>query len=417
MGAVMGTVHQRDNLLVENGLHIDHAIFNFKPYKLVFGYCNSRCRCQNMNRNDNHEYISPKPRSGHRIVCDDKNMYSFGGYNPSLTISDEADLANDTVWADSKPLFKELWKYNISTGSWKKLDVEDIPDILASNAVLLSGRVLMVYGGTGVPFGANCSKDLYICDLSKENPFKFTLISALGNCPQPQYGQAIVLKNNYLYTVGGTTGFEYTCDVHRLNLRDKMWEAVYICKGTQNEPPGRYRHEIAFDQDKIYILGGGTSHSTYGFQQQQKSVEPGMWVGVFCSKEKFCQVLNKVITTDAILWYIGPTSCQCLLIVFVRALKVLQQSLAIITGRTHSFIILAGYIYPAFLLGQGKIPTLLINATENPLSLDSSATFIFLPPKFSLINFYSCQRTANCFRCYRNVVEVNFMAERIPVHH
>uniref|UniRef100_A0A1B6MI30 Kelch domain-containing protein 10 n=1 Tax=Graphocephala atropunctata TaxID=36148 RepID=A0A1B6MI30_9HEMI len=266
MGAVMGTVQQKD-LQSAIGLHSKHAIFNFKPYKLVFVSCNSRCRCQNINRSDNHGNISPKPRSGHRIVCDDINMYSFGGYNPSLTTTDEEDLAHDAVWAESKPLFKELWKYNVSTASWKRLDVNEIPDILASNAVLLSGRVLMVYGGTGVPFGANCSKDLFICDLgSNRDPLKFDLISALGNCPQPQYGQAIILINHYLYTIGGTTGFEYTCDIHRLNLQDRIWEAVYTCKGTDNEPRGRYRHEIAFDQNKIYVLGGGTSVETFDFQ-------------------------------------------------------------------------------------------------------------------------------------------------------
>jgi N-acetylneuraminic acid mutarotase len=235
--------------------------FIFKPY-------NIRSDSYELKNQTNSEkkILWPKPRSGHRIVCDDVNVYSFGGYNPSLSTSDENDLASDNVWSESKPLFRELWKYNIATGLWKKLEVELIPDILASNAVLLSGNILMVYGGTGVPFGVNCSKDLYVCDLSNSNDLKFELIVALGNSPQPQYGQAILLIDHYLYSIGGTTGYEYTCDVHRLNLKDGMWEAVYTCKGSDIEPAGRYRHEVAYTDNKIFVLGGGTAHEAFDFQ-------------------------------------------------------------------------------------------------------------------------------------------------------
>lgn len=36
-----------------------------------------------------------------------------------------------------------------------------------------------------------------------------------GQEPLPQYGQALVYHHGYLYTIGGTTGFAYTCDIHR----------------------------------------------------------------------------------------------------------------------------------------------------------------------------------------------------------
>ncbi|XP_054278630.1 kelch domain-containing protein 10-like [Macrosteles quadrilineatus] len=236
--------------------------FKFKAYKLTSKYrMNDRSGSRDKDSN-----VWPKPRSGHRIVCDNVNVYSFGGYNPSLSACDESDLLSDNVWSDSKPLFKELWKYNIATGIWTKMDVELIPDILASNAVLLSGNILMVYGGTGVPFGANCSNDLFICDLSKSNDLKFEVIVALGNSPQPQYGQAILLIDDYLYTIGGTTGFQYSCDIHRLSLKDAMWEAVYTCKGSDIEPTGRYRHEVAYFEQRIYLLGGGTAHEAFDFQ-------------------------------------------------------------------------------------------------------------------------------------------------------
>lgn len=263
MCSMMGTGQTKPHLPVLGRKSFSNSKneFAFKPFTLLFETCSrANCLCQE------NSVDSPKPRSGHRIVCDDVNVYSFGGYNPSLSASDEADLASDLVWSSSKPLFKELWKYNISTKTWKKLVVENMPDILASNAVVLSGSMLLVFGGTGIPFGANCSKDLYICNLKNQNQLEFTLVQTTGDCPPPQYGQAIVLLNQYLYTVGGTTGFEYTCDIHRLNLKDGIWEVVYTCKGADSEPQGRYRHEVVMYSGRIFILGGGTSHEAFPFQ-------------------------------------------------------------------------------------------------------------------------------------------------------
>lgn len=40
-----------------------------------------------------------------------------------------------------------------------------------------------------------------------------------------------------------------------------------MCNGTdENEPPGRYRHEVGFDGRKIYILAGGTASNVFGFR-------------------------------------------------------------------------------------------------------------------------------------------------------
>lgn len=278
---MMGSVQNKNNspsqaeshIIIADETTLHKHIYKFKPFKLEPGtdFSNSKCYCQQENCHSNDDIELPKPRSGHRIVCDEGNMYSFGGYNPCLSTADQAGLVSANgqgqFWSENIPLFKELWKFNISTRTWKRMHVQEIPDILASNAAVLSGHVLMVYGGTGVPFGANCSKDLYICNLkSDSDKLKFDLISTTGNCPLPQYGQAVVLVGSHLYTLGGTTGFEYSCDVHRLNLKTGHWEAVYTCKGTDNEPTGRYRHEVAFDGDRIYVLGGGTATESFDFQ-------------------------------------------------------------------------------------------------------------------------------------------------------
>lgn len=205
----------------------------------------------------------PKARSGHRIACDHRYLYSYGGFNPCVSDTDP-DMRNDQTWVTSKPLFKELWRYNLVSEQWKRLPgQESIPNELASNAMILCGGTLMVYGGTGVPFGERCSNQLYVCDV-KNGMMK--IVPALGELPEPQYGQALVCYDPYLYTVGGTTGYEYTCDIHRFDMRRLVWEAVYICSGkNESEPRGRYRHELAFDGKMIYVLGGGTSTDAYGF--------------------------------------------------------------------------------------------------------------------------------------------------------
>ncbi|CAK9810168.1 Kelch domain-containing protein 10 homolog [Anthophora plagiata] len=226
-------------------------MYTFKPF--VF------------TKNEAQSEKRPKARSGHRIVCDRKNLYSYGGFNPCI-LDNDPDMINDRVWRSSKPLFKEIWKFNLVTQQWKLLPGQDnMPNELASNAVILRGNDLMVHGGTGVPFGHTCSNHLYVCNVNNGKMYK---VPAKGDLPEPLYGQALIYHELYLYTVGGTTGYEYTCDIYRFDLRTHVWETVYICSGKdQSEPAGRYRHELAFDGKLIYVLGGGTALDAFGFTE------------------------------------------------------------------------------------------------------------------------------------------------------
>lgn len=49
----------------------------------------------------------------------------------------------------------------------------------------------------------------------KKRPKTIAALETTGDKPVPQYGQAVTLHDDYLYVVGGTTGFEYSCDVYR----------------------------------------------------------------------------------------------------------------------------------------------------------------------------------------------------------
>ncbi|XP_075217092.1 scruin like at the midline [Lycorma delicatula] len=251
-------VKYNSNCYFSKGFTFPKVIYSFKPYKFV------KCLPVTSRSNNNGQQI-PIPRSGHRIACDNVNLYSYGGFNPKVSPGDRR-TENDEDWDNYKPLFREVWKLNLASRIWTKLSCAHIPDVLASNAVTLAGNVLMVFGGTGVPFGAHCSNDLYLCDLSKQNNLSFTFVKASGDVPSPRYGQAIVFHNKYLYTVGGTTGYEYSLDIHCLDLQSKVWEQIYVCNTGCEEPPGRYRHELAFDGNRIFVLGGGTAEVAYGFE-------------------------------------------------------------------------------------------------------------------------------------------------------
>lgn len=230
-------------------VEIEELVYAFKPFTYDI----------QIDNNDS----SPFARSGHRIVCDDDNFYSYGGYNPSQH-GTEPVQAN----GEEDSLFPHVWKYNFATMKWKKLPVQDIPYALASNAVILSGKLLLVYGGTGVPFHLTKSNELFICNLA-DPELRFKKVETTGQAPPPLYGQAAFIKDNYFYVVGGTTGFDYFVDIHRLNLETKQWEEVYICKGLRNEPLGRYRHELAVVGNKVYILGGGNGVEAYDFEKIQ----------------------------------------------------------------------------------------------------------------------------------------------------
>ena len=72
-----------------------------------------------------------------------------------------------------------------------------------------------------------------------------------------------------LYSIGGTSGFDYFIDVDRLIFRHRRWEACYRSEHDDNrsnlEPVPRYRHELAVRNGLIYLLGGGTSFAVHDF--------------------------------------------------------------------------------------------------------------------------------------------------------
>lgn len=260
---------------------------------------------------------TPLPRSGHRIVCNEKNLYSYGGYNP-----DQYGIL--TVINRSAPLFRELWQLNLCTGAWKlHPSSEYMPDELASNAVIRIGDMIVIHGGTGYPFGRSSTNSVSVCNLDmnseRDGRHKMRTLRTSGNMPTPQYGQAIVYHNHCIYTIGGTEGFFYSCDIHRLNLNTLEWEAIQPNEpvGRQRRPSGRYRHELAFDGKCIYLFGGGTAEEVFEFDELTcYNVEKNAWEFVETipdpnqgsegtPKARRCHGLVQLDTADGIEVYIS----------------------------------------------------------------------------------------------------------------
>ncbi|KAF7495094.1 Kelch domain-containing protein 10 [Sarcoptes scabiei] len=230
------------------------------------------CKFETINQNGND--LWPYSRSGHRIVSDENYVYLFGGYNPQ--VSSRASLPDRAQWERTNPLFKELWRYSKLTRSWQYLETTgDIPSELASHcAVMIDANQLLVYGGSGIPFGYVNSNKMYICNLENlswsrvsytnelSNPNNITENSENNDVPEAGYGQALVYDstNELIYVCGGTTGFHYSLNIHEFNLKTKRWQ---LLSSTHENIEPRYRHEMVLYRNKLFIFAGGTFNDSF----------------------------------------------------------------------------------------------------------------------------------------------------------
>jgi hypothetical protein len=178
-------------------------------------------------------------------------------------------------------LYKEILVYNFVRKSWKVLNededdeeggtIHDVPDELASSSMLMYGNSLVIFGGTSYPFGLKCSNTVILVK-PDEKPFQIHEMKTFNdefNQPPGQYGMSIACRDNFLYTLGGTQGFDYTADLFRLNFENHKWELLAISRPELNpdHPIGRYRHEIAIDSQYVYIFGGGTADQVFDLKK------------------------------------------------------------------------------------------------------------------------------------------------------
>lgn len=108
--------------------------YSFKPFaltKVVY-----KCYDGLFDRGIN---AYPKARSGHRIVCNDSEIFCFGGFNPV------------TQRQGNRILFQEMWRFDLFTKKWKlwfgpRDEQEQLPSELASNAMVMEKDMIVVSG-------------------------------------------------------------------------------------------------------------------------------------------------------------------------------------------------------------------------------------------------------------------------------
>ncbi|XP_070557511.1 kelch domain-containing protein 10-like isoform X2 [Ptychodera flava] len=198
---------------------------------------------------------SPYPRSGHCCACDNSNFYVFGGYNPTYEV-----IYHGEPLVLQNELFKELWYYNFSTGVWSlELDsTGNIPLETASMSMVMSGNNLLLFGGTSFPWGARSNNDVYVYNVKQKC---WSKLQCTGNVPPAKYGQAMALHKDNLYVFGGCRKitddhFHFDAELYKLNLDTCIWEMLSDEEqGGDMHPRGMYRHGIACDEQRMYVLG------------------------------------------------------------------------------------------------------------------------------------------------------------------
>ncbi|KAK7068074.1 hypothetical protein SK128_013744 [Halocaridina rubra] len=190
------------------------------------------------------DYI-PLGRSGHRISCSDSFLYCVGGYHPAYGT------------------LREAWRLNLSTGEWEQLsDSSATPPTSISHCMVSVGHDLLTFGGTGFPFGSVMSSDIHACN---KTTGEWRTISAEGEAPPHLYGQACRRLGDYVYTVGGTSGYHFSLQVHVFHLPTSTWRCLASSQmfKQENEPSGRYKAEIGVIPNQIVVVGGSSASTVF----------------------------------------------------------------------------------------------------------------------------------------------------------
>ncbi|CAF0966121.1 unnamed protein product [Rotaria sordida] len=187
----------------------------------------------------------PHPRSGHRAIATESDLWIWGGYYP----------ANDN---QPERMFQELWRYNFALRRWTlEKTTGDGPTLtLASHSMCLFRNLLLVFGGTGFPFGQHVSNDLFVLDLKR---LHWKRCRILDQQPEPVYGASMIVNDDHLYILCGTNSWSYNSDVYDIHLPTLTCKHIGHTFDEIEDPSetGRYRQEAYLYKNKIFLFGGG----------------------------------------------------------------------------------------------------------------------------------------------------------------
>ena len=114
----------------------------------------------------------PPPRSGHRCCATQNHLLVYGGYDKQF---------------DNK-IYSEILSFNTISRKWVELrNSSDVRFESTSSSMVLYGDNLVIFGGSGYPFGYVNTNDLSVFSLRTGKWCK--LRNDQGDPPLPKYGQ------------------------------------------------------------------------------------------------------------------------------------------------------------------------------------------------------------------------------------
>lgn len=215
-----------------------------------------------LKKEANGQYLHriPRPRSGHRVFTDDEYLYIIGGYSKN-------GPRNNAV------IFRELHAFNLLTQEWRRYKtLGDVPSHLASFSIVqtsFNNRQFLLFGGSGVSFGQSSSNVVYLLTVNPDTEtVESERLTTSGDRKEPCYGHAMVNGEDEFtfYVVGGTDGFIFNVNVHKLQVNPKTMEWTWT-KLNKEYIEGRYKFELAFENGLLYIIGGGNSENTMSLEK------------------------------------------------------------------------------------------------------------------------------------------------------
>lgn len=210
---------------------------------------------------------SPNPRSGHKAVATNTDLYIWGGYCPRS----DSNVSLRHTQSNNPLVFLEMWRFNLVTNKWDLCPhTGNFPKVGAASSTMClddANKTIYVYGGTNYPFGESVSNSLFACDLANH---EWRCLKLVGDTLPKSYGSSIAYLNGKLYIMFGTDGFSFHSHVYEIELKSNTCKLVNQTlqeKDITDSGNGRYRQEIVVWRNKIYVFGGGGYESVcYGMK-------------------------------------------------------------------------------------------------------------------------------------------------------
>lgn len=145
---------------------------------------------------------APPARSGHSAVVYQDSMYVFGGWNGHTSLSD-------------------FYCFNFETQTWKKMESQGTPPSKRRmHCTVVYNDCMYLFGGYDESRPARSDNDLYQYHFKTDT---WEVVKCRGILPCGRSRAAAVVRDNFMYIVGGWDRVVHFDDSYRLDLDKFIW--------------------------------------------------------------------------------------------------------------------------------------------------------------------------------------------------